>query len=86
MAAYRVEIGRSAANDLEGLQPQQASRIVAALEALADEPRPRKSRKLTGSDNSYRIRVGNYRILYQIDDPDKVVSVFAVGHRKDVYR
>ena len=86
MAEYRVEIKRPAVRELEDLQPSLARRILASIEALASQPRTRQSRKLAGSENSYRLRVGQYRVLYQIDDNDRTVTVFAIGHRREVYR
>jgi mRNA interferase RelE/StbE len=60
--------------------------MLASIETLAFQPRPRRSQKLTGSESSYRIRVGDYRILYEVDDQSRIVSVFAIGHRREVYR
>lgn len=60
-------------------------RLSQRLFSLEENPRPRGSRKLTGREE-YRLRVGNYRILYAIDDTNLVVTVFAVGHRREVYR
>lgn len=86
MADYRVEITRSAARELENLGPRLGRRILGPIEGLASSPRPRQSRKLTGSENSYRLRVGQYRILYQVDDSNRLITVFAVGHRLEIYR
>ncbi len=86
MADYRVEIRRPAARELDKLDPRLGRRILEAIEGLATKPRPAQSRKLAGSENSYRLRVGSYRILYQVDDPESLVSVFAVGHRREIYR
>ena len=86
MADYRVEITRSAARELENLGPRLGRRILGPIEGLASNPRPRQSRKLTGSENSYRLRVGRYRILYQVDDSNRLITVFAVGHRREIYR
>lgn len=60
-------------------------RIIVAVEALADEPRPQGCRKLVGSDDLYRIRVGDYRVIYSVDDRLLVVGVERVRHRKEVY-
>ena len=86
MGEYRVEIRRSAERELEHLEAGQARRILSSIESLASIPRPRQSRKLIGSEVSYRLRVGRYRVLYQVDDDTRVVSVFAIGHRRDIYR
>ena len=86
MDEYRVELNRRGLRDLERLDSQTGPRVLRAIESLASEPRPVRSRKLVGSNDSYRLRVGNYRILYEVDDSNSVVTVFAVGHRRDVYR
>lgn len=86
MADYGVGITRSARRELERLPANISRRVLNAIESLAAEPRPRGSRKLVGSDDSYRIRVSSYRILYQISYSRRVVTIFAVGHRRDVYR
>ena len=86
MAEYRVEITRPASKELEDLGPRAGRGLLASIEALASHPRPRQCRKLTGSEDSYRLRVGVYRVLYQIDDEDKKIIVYAVGHRRDIYR
>lgn len=61
-------------------------RIVARIQVLASDPRPQGSEKLAGYTNRYRIRQGNYRIVYLIDDETRVVTVYRIGHRRDVYR
>ncbi len=61
------------------------ARIAAAIEALADEPRPHGVVKLAGRDD-FRIRVGDYRIVYAVDDAERVVLVARIAHRRDVYR
>ena len=86
MAEYRVELKRTAARELEDLEPSLARRLLASLQALTSEPRPRQSRKLTGSESSYRLRIGAYRVLYQIDERQRLVVVYAVGHRREIYR
>ena len=77
---------RSCARDLDRLLPTDGRRLLAAIEALSANPRPRQARNLTGSASSYRVRVGSYRVLYEVSDRDEVVTVFAAGHRRDVYR
>lgn len=86
MEEYRIELKRSAQREIEALTSQIGMRILTAVQNLGEEPRPRQCTKLRGSENSYRIRVGAYRILYQINDGDKTVTIFAIGHRRDVYR
>lgn len=85
MASYRIEWRRSATKDLRRIAALEVPRIIAAVEALATDPLPRGCAKLTGSERSYRIRVGDYRVLYDIFSDRLVVEVIKVGHRKDVY-
>lgn len=85
MASYSVEIKRSAAKELEQLPPKDRTRIVARIRALAGNPRPPGCEKLSGQER-YRVRQGNYRILYEIDDAVVRVIVVRIAHRRDVYR
>jgi len=84
--AYQVEIKASAVREIAALPKREQRRVVATIEGLADAPRPEGVRKLTGVDNTYRVRVGDYRIVYQIRDDVLIVFIVRVGHRKDVYR
>jgi mRNA interferase RelE/StbE len=86
MAFYKVEIKRSALKEIEKLDRGVIGQIVSKIEALAKNPHPPQSLKLSGSEYSYRLRVGRYRILYQINESSKIITVYAVGHRKDIYR
>ncbi len=83
---YRVNIRRPAERDMDRLPAQAFRCIVDAILNLEAEPRPRKGQRLRGAQGQYRIRVGDYRILYLIDDSTRSVTVVAVGHRRDVYR
>ena len=85
MAQYRVTVKKSVAKDLSGLPKKDVRRILAAIQALADQPRPPGSKKLSGQER-YRLRQGNYRILYSIEDDKLIVCVVRVGNRRDVYR
>lgn len=85
MASYRLLIKPSAVTDLEALPRKDRRRMVSRIQALAIDPRPTGSEKLSGHD-LYRIRQGNYRVLYSIQDTDLVVLMIKVGHRRDVYR
>lgn len=85
MARYEVRFRESVRKDLDPLPKRDVRRIVAAISALGDNPRPPPSRKLSGSEK-YRLRCGAYRVLYEIQDAVLVVCVVKVGHRKDVYR
>jgi len=84
--AYRVEIKASAVKEIASLSRRDQRRVVRAIESLADDPRPPGARKLVGSEDAYRIRVGDYRITYQVLDDVLIVYVVRVGHRRDVYR
>lgn len=84
--AYRIEVKPRAVKALAGIPNPHRRRIAKAIDALADEPRPNGCAKLTGAEDAYRIRVGEYRIVYQIADKVLIVYVVRVGHRKDVYR
>jgi mRNA interferase RelE/StbE len=86
MDDYTIVFARSAREELEDLPESVARRALARIEALAQEPRPRGCCKLSGSENVWRIRIGDYRVLYAIDDPGRLVDIIAVRHRKDAYR
>lgn len=86
MASYEIEITRTAEKQLEKLPRKEQKRVVAAVLRLADEPRPRGSRKLGGHDDVFRIRVGTYRVLYSVSGGQLVIIILKVGHRHDVYR
>ncbi|MBI2369490.1 MAG: type II toxin-antitoxin system RelE/ParE family toxin [Deltaproteobacteria bacterium] len=83
--SYRVFIKPSARKELEALPDPLLQRIDRVITALGAEPRPRGCVRLRGM-NLYRIRVGDYRVLYSVDDRSRLVEVTAVGHRRDVYR
>ncbi len=83
---YRVEVKDHAIKELAKLQPDIGRKILDSIESLASNPRPRQSIKLRESASSYRLRVGDYRVIYQIDDSEKLVMIFKVGHRREVYR
>lgn len=85
MAHYSVLIVRSAAKELEAVPLKDRRRLVQRIRALADDPRPPGCQKLSGEEK-YRVRQGDYRILYEIVDDTLVVTVIRVGHRRDVYR
>jgi mRNA interferase RelE/StbE len=86
MPDYAVSFRRSAEKDMKKLDPKVQTRVFRAVEPLAKNPRPDGCRKLQGSDDSYRIRVGDYRVIYTIDDAVLIVAVERVRHRRDVYR
>jgi len=85
MAKYRIEIKKSAQKEIQSLPQKDTLRIIAKIQSLAENPRGPDSKKLS-SDERYRVRVGQYRILYEICDDVLVVTVVKVANRKDVYR
>lgn len=85
MASYRLLIKPSAAKEIESLPKQDRGRIVAKITSLSRDPKPPSCEKLSWHDQ-YRLRQGNHRILYEIQDRDLIVVVVKVGHRRDVYR
>ena len=87
MAAYRLSIRQSAVRELDRVSPRRHRiRIVTRIQELATEPRPNGSEKLVGGTRLYRVRQGNYRIVYAIDDHARSVDIVKIGHRRDVYR
>jgi mRNA interferase RelE/StbE len=87
VAAYSLEIRRSAARELEAVEPRtRRQRVVREIRALAREPRPAGCQNLAGSSSAYRIRVGDFRVLYEVFDEDGRVIVVKIGHRREVYR
>lgn len=81
---YELIISEPAKKFIRQLQVKQISKIINSIETLSENPRPRGSKKLVGS-NIYRIRVGDFRILYAIDDKIKIVDIRKVGYRKNIY-
>jgi mRNA interferase RelE/StbE len=87
VAPYSLSIKPSAAKELEAVGTKaDRTRIVGKIQALATSPRPNGSEKLAGFDGRYRVRQGHYRVVYEIDDAASAVTIYKVGHRKDVYR
>lgn len=84
--SYSVAFSRRAAKTIEDLPVSLALRIKQATDALAEDPRPPGCRKLRGADDLCRIRVGAYRVIYQVKDEVLLVLVLRVGHRREVYR
>ena len=85
MAKYEIYFKESVWKDLKGIPKRDLKRILSRTQSLGDDPRPSGSEKLTGQE-LYRVRQGNYRILYSIEDNELTVWVIKVGHRKEVYR
>jgi mRNA interferase RelE/StbE len=85
MESYRIVVKKSVSKDLKTIPKKDVLRILEAIESLAQDPRPPQSKKLSGQER-YRLRQGNYRILYSIEDGKLVVQVVKVGNRRNVYR
>lgn len=83
---YRVLLERGAEKDLSRLSSEIHDRVIAAIQAIANNPRPPGCRKLAGTKSDWRIRVGDYRVVYEIADQIRVVRVNRVRHRREVYR
>ncbi len=86
MASYEIQWKHSAEKDLRGIDRQFLSRILEAINSLSNNPFPTQHRKLQGSESSYRIRIGDYRVIYQADIENKIIDIYHVRHRKDIYR
>lgn len=86
MADYAVVFARSARKELQNLDPQVARRIIKQIETLVTDPRPSGVVKLDGAADLWRIRVGQWRVVYRILDRERLVDVVAVRHRSDAYR
>jgi len=84
--SLQIEFARSATKDLRGIDRQWLPKIISAIESLSENPRPSGCKKLVGSEHTYRIRIGDYRVIYDIQDHKLVVYVVRIRHRRDVYR
>ena len=83
---YTVQIPRKVAKDIAALERNDATRVRMAIELLASNPRPPTCTAIVGKQNRYRVRVGSYRIIYEVVDGELIVIVIQVGHRREVYR
>lgn len=83
---HQVVVERSAEKDLRELPPDVRSRVADSLRGLASNPRPVGCRKLAGAKHDWRIRVGAYRVIYEIAEPPNLVRVYRIRHRREVYR
>lgn len=86
MASYRIEWKNSAYKELQKLPRPTIVKVVAAISDLSNDPYPSGVKKLIGSERSYRIRVGDYRVIYEIVEDKLIMEIVRVRHRKDVYR
>ena len=85
MVKYKILIKKSAAKELENIPRRDLKKIIDRIQSLANNPRPPGSQKLSQSE-LYRIRQGNYRIVYEIKDKELIIHVVKVGHRREIYR
>ena len=85
MAKYKIEFKKSAIKELYSIPKKDLRKIISKIEMLADDPRPHGSIKLTGKEQ-YRIRHGNYRVLYSIEDETLIIYIVKIGHRRVIYK
>jgi mRNA interferase RelE/StbE len=86
MPDYKLTFARSASRELQRLDPPIARRVLSAIEKLGQNPRPSGCLKLIGSANDWRIRIGDWRVIYAINDEKLIVDIVAIRHRSDAYR
>jgi mRNA interferase RelE/StbE len=86
MASYKVQWKKSAQKELRKLNKDAILKILEVVDRLADDPHPEGSGKLRGSQHTYRIRMGDYRILYSVKSEVLTIEIIRVGHRKEIYR
>lgn len=84
--SYRIELTPAAARQLRKLDPTGRRRVQAAIELLADHPRPPGAKKLVSGGGEWRVRTGDHRVIYEIHDDVVLVLVLAIGHRRSIYQ
>lgn len=84
--SYRIDLTRRAAKSLDAIDKPQRRRVMAVIDRLAENPCPAQSVKLSGQVNEWRVRAGDYRVVYQVHDDRLLVLVVEIGHRSTVYR
>lgn len=85
MASYKLFFKRSAEKELRKISSPTLNRIVEKIEALSHNPRPSGAQMLKGEGRYFRIRKGDYRIIYEVDDSAQVITIIKIGHRREVY-
>lgn len=85
MAKYQVDITKPCLKEIANIPIKERLEVIKKIKELAEIPRPAGSKKLSGYSNTYRIRHGNYRVIYEINDADLLVIAFKAGHRKNIY-
>jgi len=83
--AYRIEVTPRARKDLKALSMRERQRVADEIDALKDNPRPQSCKKLKGREDFYRIRVGDYRVVYRIEDKVLLILIVRIGDRKEIY-
>jgi mRNA interferase RelE/StbE len=86
MADYAITFARSARRELETFDASIVRRVISKIDALTQDPRPSGSRKLQGEQNLWRIRIGDYRVVYSVDDRQRIVDIVRIRHRREAYR
>ena len=86
MGSYRIEFKQSAEKDIRRIGAKSIPKIIERVEALSDDPFPRRSVKLSGTEATYRVRVGSYRVIYSVDRETETIVVYYVRHRREAYR
>lgn len=86
MSMFRIDLTRRAAKSLDAIDKPQRRRLLVLIDGLATDPRPLGRVKLTGRENRWRVRAGNYRVVYEVHDDRLLVLVVDVGHRSEIYR
>jgi mRNA interferase RelE/StbE len=82
----KILIERKAEKSIKKLPKRIAGKVIEKIQELKSEPRPLGSRKIVGSEGDYRIRIGDYRVVYELDEENEQLIIMAVGHRRDVYK
>jgi mRNA interferase RelE/StbE len=86
MASYRINLKRSVEKDLRRLPGAQLPRVLSAIDQLSSDPHPRGATKLSGAETLYRVRVGDYRLIYEVDTETREVTIHYLRHRREAYR
>jgi len=85
MDYYRIDVSKAVEREVQKIDKKSLDRILSKIKALTKDPFPLHTKKLKGSKSSYRIRVGDYRIIYEVDTVNKIVTIFHIRHRKEAY-
>ena len=86
MGLFKIDLKGSSEHDLRKIDRQYIPGILDAIESLAENPFPVQFRKMKGSESSYRLQIGDYRVIYQVHPKNKVVDIYHIRHRKDAYK